>query len=94
MRLPSFDALPIVLILSGLILGGTAFAAGETPTPPKSHSGGLFQGTAEEQAACVPDATRFCLDAIPDTFRVLACLQANRLKLRKICLRVLESHGM
>ncbi len=89
MRLPSYAALPVILMLSG-----TAFAAGETPIPPKAPSGGLFQGTIEEQAACVPDATKFCMDAIPDTFRVLACLQAHRQRLRKVCLQVLESHGM
>ncbi len=86
--------LALILLLAMLRLTAPAFAAGETPTPPKSPSGGLFQGTAEEQAACVPDATKFCLEAIPDTFRVLACLQANRQKLRKACLQVLESHGM
>ena len=52
-----------------------------------------FQGTPEEQAACAPDATNFCKDAIPDTFRVLACLQQNRQRIRKVCLKVLEDHG-
>lgn len=56
-------------------------------------SGGLFQGTPEEQAACKPDATKYCLDEMPDTFQVLGCLQSHRTKLRKVCLRVLESHG-
>ena len=76
-----------------LALSGTALAAGDvaSPFPP----GGLFnfQGTPEEQAACSPDATKFCSDAIPDTFRVLACLQQNRTRLRKVCLQVLEVHG-
>jgi hypothetical protein len=82
-------ALPIALLLIP-----PTFAFGETQTPPKNPSGGLFQGTVEEQTACAPDATRFCIEEIPDTFRVLACLQANRQKLRKACLRVLETHGM
>jgi hypothetical protein len=51
-----------------------------------------FQGTPEEQAACAPDATHFCKDAIPDTFRVLACLKVNRQKIRKVWLKVLEDH--
>lgn len=55
--------------------------------------GGLFQGTPEEQAACAPDASRFCKDQIPDTFRVLACLQQNRAQLRKECQQVLINHG-
>jgi hypothetical protein len=72
------------------ILAGPAFAANEKPPAPPA---GLFQGTPEEQAACAPDSTRFCQDAIPDTFRVLACLQEHRQKLRKVCLKVLEDHG-
>jgi len=55
--------------------------------------GGLLQGTPEEQAACAPDSTKFCRDFIPDTFRVLACLQEHRRQLRKVCLKVLEDHG-
>ena len=75
------------------ISGHPALAAGEPPAP--SPQGGLFQfqGTPEEQAACAPDSTKFCKDDIPDTFRVLACLQQNREKLRKSCQKVLESHG-
>jgi len=72
------------------ILAVPAFAANEKPPAPPA---GLFQGTPEEQAACAPDSTRFCQDAIPDTFRVLACLQEHRQKLRKVCLKVLEDHG-
>jgi hypothetical protein len=60
---------------------------------PPAPQGGLFSGTPEEQAACSPDATRFCSDAIPDTFRVLACLQDHREKLRKACQKVLTDHG-
>jgi len=72
------------------VLAGPALAANEKqPAQP----GGLFQGTPEEQAACAPDSTRFCQDAIPDTFRVLACLQDHREKLRKVCRKVLEDHG-
>ena len=72
------------------IFGGMALAAKDEP-PPGTFN--LLQGTPEEQAACAPDSTKFCRDAIPDTFRVLACLQENRHKLRKVCLKVLEDHG-
>jgi len=72
------------------ILAAPALAANEKPPPPPA---GLFQGTPEEQAACAPDSSRFCQDAIPDTFRVLACLQDHREKLRKVCRKVLEDHG-
>lgn len=73
-----------------LVLGGPALAANEKQP---AQQGGLFQGTPEEQAACAPDSTKFCQDAIPDTFRVLACLQDHREKLRKVCRKVLEDHG-
>jgi hypothetical protein len=52
-----------------------------------------FQGTPEEQAACRPDVDRFCREAVPDTFRVLACLQSERARISAPCRRVLESHG-
>jgi hypothetical protein len=82
---------PIHTVL--LALTGTAQAAGGQQTPPSSPGLFDFQGTPEEQAACSPDATKFCSDAIPDTFRVLACLQDHRKRLRKVCLQVLEIHG-
>jgi hypothetical protein len=68
---------------------GHAQMATQAPAPPS----GPFQGTPDEQRACQVDATRFCRAAIPDTFRVLACLQANREKISKPCRMVLESHG-
>jgi hypothetical protein len=51
------------------------------------------QGTPEEQAACRPDVQKYCETALPDTMRVLACLQANRTKISVACNRVLVSHG-
>jgi hypothetical protein len=71
---------------------GTAFAVDDKKAT-NSQPGGLLQGTPEEQAACAPDSTKFCRDFIPDTFRVLACLQEHRKQLRKVCLNVLEEHG-
>jgi hypothetical protein len=72
-----------------------ALHAADKGPPPKadSSSGGLFTGTPEEQAACSPDAVKYCRDALPDTFRVLACLQDHREKLKKVCRDVLEAHG-
>jgi len=87
----------ILAALAGVLwIGGVALAAGDGPPPAgrTTPTPGLFQGTAEEQAACAPDAARFCTREIPDTLRVLGCLQENRRKLRKVCLHVLESHGM
>ena len=78
-----------------LILTYTAPAIAQTPkqTPAPPANLFQFQGTPEEQAACAPDSNRFCKDDIPDTFKVLACLQEHREKLRKACQKVLEDHG-
>ncbi|HZL29852.1 MAG TPA: hypothetical protein VFC54_02175 [Pseudolabrys sp.] len=77
----------LIMLLSSA--SGWAQADKSNPAP----SGGLFTGTAEEQAACSPDAVEFCRDDIPATFAVLACLQAHREKLKKACQEVLKSHG-
>ena len=70
----------------------TAWAQSQAPRPlPLPFPN--FQGTPEEQAACRPDVDRFCREAVPDTFRVLACLQSERARISAPCRRVLESHG-
>lgn len=79
-------------VLTMLLASGVA-AWAQSNAPQPAPFPNMFQGTAEEQAACRPDSARYCKDAIPDTFRVLACLQANREKIGKPCRMVLESHG-
>jgi len=59
------------------------------PLPPLP----MPQGTPEERAACAPDVQKYCEAALPDTMRVLTCLQANRGKISRACNRVLVSHG-
>ena len=54
---------------------------------------GLFKGTPQEQAACAPDADKFCKNMGSDELRVLGCLQRNRQQISAACRRVLESHG-
>jgi len=72
----------------------TAWAQSQAPRPlPLPLPFPNFQGTPEEQAACRPDVDRFCREAVPDTFRVLACLQSERTRISAPCRRVLESHG-
>ena len=71
---------------------GPAFAVDDRKTT-NPQPGGLLQGTPEEQAACAPDSTKLCRDFIPDSFRVLGCLQEHRKQLRRVCLKVLEDHG-
>jgi hypothetical protein len=51
-------------------------------------------GTEQERAACHPDVMKFCKDAVPDTFRILGCLQSNRPRISIACRGVLASHGV
>jgi hypothetical protein len=53
-----------------------------------------FQGTETEQKACQPAVFKFCREALPDTFRILNCLQQNRPRIGKACQQVLSSHGV
>jgi hypothetical protein len=80
----------VVLVLIQIFTGN---ALAQDRRQPAGQPGSFLQGTPEEQAACAPDSNKFCRDAIPDTFRVLACLQENRQKLRKVCQKVLQDHG-
>jgi hypothetical protein len=43
------------------------------------------QGTAEQEAACIGDAFRFCAADIPDAKRIEACLEGNKKKLTSAC---------
>ena len=49
-------------------------------------------GTSEQRAACSHDVGRYCKTVKPEEgpFAYLACLQANRTKLRPVCLKVIE----
>ena len=59
------------------------------PFPPLP----MPQGSPEERAACAPDVKKYCETALPDTMRVLSCLQANRPRISGACNQVLVSHG-
>jgi hypothetical protein len=83
----------LLLILSSAASAAFAQASSPTRAPVQSPFQDLFQGTPEEQAACRPDSNRYCRDAEPDVFRVLACLQRNKTKISAACRRVLENHG-
>jgi hypothetical protein len=80
----------LVLAMFCILSGSVLAQSGPPPLPPMPS---IFSGTPEEQRACRPDATRFCSQQIPDNFAVLGCLKANRAKLRKACLQVLQRHG-
>jgi len=65
----------------------SSFAQGAPPFPG-------YQGTANEQNACEPAVLKFCRAAMPDTFRILECLQRNRPRLGKACQAVLAANGV
>ena len=48
-------------------------------------------GTPEQRAACGPDVRRFCKAVDPEDgqFAYLACLKANRAKLRTACIEII-----
>lgn len=76
-----------LLCLALLISTLPTFAVAQAPVRAP------LQGTSDEEAACRPDVVKFCRAAMPDTFRILACLQSNRAQLRQACKRVLANHG-
>ena len=52
-----------------------------------------MEGTPEDRAACGPSVDAFCSAALPDSMRVLACLQQNRQRIAPACRAVLVKYG-
>lgn len=72
------------------VAGAAARADDEKyPRPSASQS----EETEDEQAACRPDAMKFCEDEMPARSAVLKCLQAHRREISKECRDVLRSKG-
>jgi hypothetical protein len=51
------------------------------------------RGTPEDQAACRPDARKYCREYVGNDMAVLACFQQNRAKLSEPCAAVLRKYG-
>ncbi len=85
----------VALLVALLVACATpSFAQPPLPFPPLLPLPlPMPQGTPEERAACAPDVQKYCEAALPDTMRVLACLQSNRSRISNACNRVLVSHG-
>jgi hypothetical protein len=49
--------------------------------------------TAEEEAACRPDAIRLCFFSIPNAESLRACLRENKADLSKPCRALITSRG-
>ena len=81
-------SLGLALLFASVATVAAAQQKRQAPLPLPSSA-----GTAEEEAACKPDVRRFCSELGEDQFRILACLQSQRERISKACLRVLENHG-
>ena len=53
--------------------------------------GDKYQITAEEKAACTPDAMRLCSAAYPDEDKLMSCLKTNRASLSAQCAAVFKA---
>lgn len=76
-----------LLGVTSIVLPQSAFAQQQ-----QQQQQGSDMGTPEQRAACGPDVGRYCKSVRPEDgpFAYLACLQANRAKLRPACVRVIE----
>jgi hypothetical protein len=52
-----------------------------------------FEVTAEQRAACTPDAFRLCSSEIPDVTRIVACMKAKEASLSTPCRAVFQTAG-
>jgi len=98
MRFSAVTAALVVALASGISAAHAQTSPGIQPplAQPDAHGkkgAGGMQGTEEEQNACYRDASKYCSDAIPDTFKVLDCLKEHRKKLSKACQQVLTDNG-
>jgi len=73
-------AMGLALAVSGIVAQGAASAQD-------------YRGTMEQQMACTPDVWRLCSDQIPDTNRIVACLQQNTPQLSSACRAVFQSNN-
>ncbi|HLH12407.1 MAG TPA: hypothetical protein VKV77_11080 [Methylovirgula sp.] len=53
-----------------------------------------FTVTAEQRAACTPDALRLCSSEIPDVGKIVACMQAKMASLSPACRAVFQTAGL
>jgi hypothetical protein len=95
-------AVTAALLLAFAYAYGTSAAVAQSPgiqpkvvEPQKSDKKAKndMGGSEEEQNACYKDASKYCSDAIPDTFKVLGCLKEHRKRLSKGCQQVLTDNG-
>jgi hypothetical protein len=52
-----------------------------------------YRGSAEQRAACTPDAFRLCASYIPDATKVDSCLRQQKSELSEACRSVFEQNA-
>jgi hypothetical protein len=52
-----------------------------------------YRGTAEQRAACTPDAFRLCAGYIPDASKVENCLRQRQPDLSEACRSIFQESG-
>jgi hypothetical protein len=56
-----------------------------------ASSSSFALGTAEQRAACTPDAMRLCASHVPNVSAIVVCLRQNRANLSKPCQAAMSS---
>lgn len=71
--------------LTNALFAAVAIALGSASASAQEN-----QGTAEQRAACTPDAFRLCSAYIPDPSAVEACLRQRKPNLSEACKAVFD----
>ena len=79
-----------LFVAASLVVGATAASSGAEQTSEDQP----IRVTARAKAACMPDAMRFCRDALPNVKNVLLCFGQNREQISNRCRVVLASYGL
>jgi len=80
----------IAIVIAATVIGTTVALAQLLPLPLPLPN---MEGTPEDRAACEADVKRYCAAYIPDSLRILGCLQDNRQRISRPCQGVLIRYG-
>ena len=83
-----FVGLVLALGASGFF---TAASANEDNKEDKAQT---IRVSRADKAACMPDALRYCRNAVPNVRDVLVCFDRNREKISTGCRAVLAGYGL
>jgi hypothetical protein len=78
------------LLVAACLLAGASAALAEEQTTQEQP----IKVSAHAKAACMPDALRFCRDAVPNVRNVLMCFGQHREEISNRCRTVLASYGL